>query len=53
VEHCPQGIDIPGQLHRIDKYVEMLKQNTLTDDAMGVNQVRQGFQNQNVKPRGK
>lgn len=51
VEHCPQGIDIPGQLHRIDKYVDMLKQNTLTDDAMGVNQVRQGFQNQNVKPR--
>lgn len=24
--HCPQNIDIPNQLHRIDKYVEQLKQ---------------------------
>lgn len=24
--HCPQNIDIPKQLHRIDKYVEQLKQ---------------------------
>ena len=24
--HCPQSIDIPGQLHRIDRYVESLKQ---------------------------
>jgi len=23
--HCPQGIDIPGELHRIDRYVEKLK----------------------------
>ena len=25
--HCPQSIDIPSQLHRIDRYVESLKQN--------------------------
>lgn len=25
--HCPQSIDIPGQLHRIDRYVETLKQD--------------------------
>ena len=23
--HCPQNIDIPGELHRIDKFVEQLK----------------------------
>lgn len=23
--HCPQGIDIPGEMHRIDAYVEQLK----------------------------
>ena len=27
--HCPQGIDIPKELHRIDAYVEQLKQQTL------------------------
>ena len=27
--HCPQRIDIPGELHRIDAYVERLKQETL------------------------
>ena len=27
--HCPQSIDIPGQLHRIDRYIESLKQGTL------------------------
>lgn len=27
--HCPQGIDIPEELHRIDAYVEQLKQQTL------------------------
>lgn len=27
--HCPQGIDIPKELHRIDEYVEKLKQETL------------------------
>lgn len=27
--HCPQGIDIPVELHRIDDYVEKLKQETL------------------------
>lgn len=27
--HCPQSIDIPGQLHRIDTFVENLKQETL------------------------
>ena len=25
--HCPQSIDIPKELHRIDSYVEQLKQN--------------------------
>lgn len=29
VEECPQKIDIPRQLQRIDEYVEHLKQNTL------------------------
>ena len=29
VPHCPQSIDIPKELHRIDAYVEKLKQNTL------------------------
>ena len=27
--HCPQGIDIPKELHRIDAYVEKLTQETL------------------------
>ena len=27
--HCPQGIDIPQELHRIDAYVEQLKQNII------------------------
>lgn len=27
--HCPQSIDIPAQLHRIDGFVESLKQNTI------------------------
>ena len=27
--HCPQSIDIPKELHRIDGYVEKLKQETL------------------------
>ncbi len=27
--HCPQRIDIPKELHRIDTFVEQLKQNTL------------------------
>ena len=27
--HCPQSINIPNELQRIDKYVESLKQNTL------------------------
>lgn len=27
--HCPQTIDIPAQMQRIDNYVEKLKQNTL------------------------
>lgn len=27
--HCPQGIDIPRTLHRIDDFVEKLKQNIL------------------------
>lgn len=27
--HCPQSIDIPKELHRIDHYVERLKQETL------------------------
>ena len=29
VPHCPQGINIPDELHRIDNYVEQLKQGTL------------------------
>ena len=29
VSHCPQSIDIPAELHRIDDYVESLKQETL------------------------
>ena len=29
VSHCPQRIDIPKQMHRIDRYVEQLKQNKL------------------------
>ena len=27
--HCPQEIDIPSELHRIDEYVEKLKQQTI------------------------
>lgn len=27
VEHCPQSIDIPAQMQRIDNYVEQLKQH--------------------------
>ncbi len=27
--HCPQRIDIPKEMHRIDEYVERLKQGTL------------------------
>ncbi len=27
IPHCPQGIDIVKELHKIDKYVEELKQN--------------------------
>ena len=27
--HCPQSIDIPKELHRIDSFVEQLKQGTL------------------------
>lgn len=27
--HCPQSIDIPSELHRIDDYVEKMKQDTL------------------------
>ena len=27
VSHCPQNIDIPKELHRIDRYVENLKRN--------------------------
>lgn len=27
--HCPQTIDIPSELHRIDDYVEKMKQDTL------------------------
>lgn len=30
--HCPQNIDIPKVLQRIDKFVEQLKQGTLWDD---------------------
>ena len=29
VSHCPQSINIPEELHRIDRYVEQLKQETL------------------------
>jgi len=29
VSHCPQGIDIPKELRRIDRFVEHLKQGTL------------------------
>lgn len=29
VHHCPQNINIPGELHRIDQFVEQLKQGTL------------------------
>lgn len=29
VSHCPQSIDIPKELHRIDDFVEKLKQNKL------------------------
>ena len=29
VHHCPQGIDIPKELHNIDHYVESLKQNII------------------------
>jgi len=29
VGHCPQNIDIPKELHRIDRYVEKLKQDKL------------------------
>jgi predicted aldo/keto reductase-like oxidoreductase len=28
-KHCPQRINIPRQLHRIDRFVEDLKQNIL------------------------
>ena len=27
VDHCPQGIDIPKEMQRIDKFVETLKQD--------------------------
>ena len=27
--HCPQSIDIPTELHKIDKYIEQLKQGAL------------------------
>mgnify|MGYP000159851085 CR=1 FL=1 len=29
VPHCPQSIQIPKEMHRIDRYVEQLKQNKL------------------------
>lgn len=29
VSHCPQSIEIPKELHRIDRFVEKLKQGTL------------------------
>ncbi len=29
MSHCPQNINIPRQLHRIDKYIEKLRQDTL------------------------
>lgn len=28
--HCPQSIDIPAELHRIDRYVESLKQDVIS-----------------------
>ena len=28
-EHCPQSIDIPKEMQRIDQYVEKLKQGIL------------------------
>ena len=28
VSHCPQNIDIPKELHRIDRYIEKLKRNS-------------------------
>ena len=27
IPHCPQGINIPEQMHRIDQFVESLKQS--------------------------
>ena len=27
IDHCPQSIDIPKELHRIDAFAERLKQN--------------------------
>ena len=32
VSHCPQGIAIPAELHRIDTFVENLKRNGLVPD---------------------
>ncbi|MDE6480292.1 MAG: aldo/keto reductase [Muribaculaceae bacterium] len=29
ISHCPQEIDIPTQLHRIDEYIDKLKQQTI------------------------
>ena len=29
LSHCPQSIPIPGELQRINRYVEKLKQDTL------------------------
>lgn len=29
VHHCPQNIDIPARMQRIDNFVEQLKQNTV------------------------
>ncbi len=29
MSHCPQNINIPRQLHKIDKYIEKLRQETL------------------------
>ena len=29
MSHCPQKINIPNELHRIDRYVEKLKQDKL------------------------
>ena len=29
LEHCPQHIDIPAQMQRIDKFVESLRNNVL------------------------